>query len=250
MHKLPYKLGLPVGSRSKLGLIVLQADETIEFEFWQLISGLDLALHVSRISSSSKVSKDTLMAMKKELTKAASLFPEKLKFDIVGYACTSASSVIGSETVSKMIKKGCNTGEVCNPISSLIDACNYMKINDILFLSPYVSDVSNRLIAEIRSYGITTTVAGSFNEEIEQNVARIKPRSIVEAVRDIYSGQTAIFISCTNLQTLDVIEVIEQEFSCVCFSSNQVLIWNMLRLAKIDHDVTGYGKLLSKISKE
>jgi maleate isomerase len=125
-----------------------------------------------------------------------------------------------------------------------------MKINDILFLSPYVSDVSNRLIAEIRSYGITTTVAGSFNEEIEQNVARIKPRSIVEAVRDIYSGQTAIFISCTNLQTLDVIEVIEQEFSCVCFSSNQVLIWNMLRLAKIDHDVTGYGKLLSKISIE
>ena len=179
MHKLPYKLGLPVGSRSKLGLIVLQADETIEFEFWQLISGLDIALHVSRISSSSKVSKDTLMAMKKELTKAASLFPEKLKFDIVGYACTSASSVIGSETVSQMIKKGCNTGEVSNPISSLIDACNYMKINDILFLSPYVSDVSNRLIAEIRSYGITTTVAGSFNEEIEQNVARIKPRSIV-----------------------------------------------------------------------
>jgi maleate isomerase len=158
--------------------------------------------------------------------------------------------VIGSETVLKMIKKGCNTGEVCNPISSLIDACNYMKINDILFLSPYVSDVSNRLIAEIRSYGITTTVVGSFNEEIEQNVARIKPRSIVEAVRDIYSGQTAIFISCTNLQTLDVIEVIEQEFSCVCFSSNQVLIWNMLRLAKIDCDVTGYGKLLSKISKE
>ena len=188
MHKLPYELGLPVGSRSKLGLIVLQADETIEFEFWQLISGLDLALHVSRISSSSKVSEDTLMAMKKELTKAASLFPEKLKFDIVGYACTSASSVIGSETVSKMIKKGCNTGEVCNPISSLIDACNYMKINDILFLSPYVSDVSNRLI--------------------------------------------------------------EHEFSCVCFSSNQVLIWNMLRLAKIDCDVTGYGKLLSKISKE
>jgi maleate isomerase len=158
--------------------------------------------------------------------------------------------VIGSETVSKMIKKGCNTGEVSNPISSLIDACNYMKINDSLFLSPYVSDVSNRLIAEIRSYGITTTVVGSFNEEIEQNVARIKPRSIVEAVRDIYSGQTAIFISCTNLQTLDVIEVIEQEFSCVCFSSNQVLIWNMLRLAKIDCDVTGYGKLLSKISKE
>mgnify|MGYP006170772109 FL=1 len=243
MHKLPYELGLPVGSRSKLGLIVLQADETIEFEFWRLISGLDLALHVSRISSSSKVSQDTLMAMKKELTKAASLFPTKSKFDIVGYACTSASSVIGSETVSKMIKKGCDTRVVCNPISSLIEACKYMKVSDILFLSPYVFDVSNRLIDEIQSYGITINVVGSFNEEIEQNVARIKPRSIVEAVRELYSGQAAIFISCTNLQTLDVIEAIEQEFNCVCFSSNQVLIWNMVRLAKIDYDLRGYGKL-------
>jgi maleate isomerase len=125
-----------------------------------------------------------------------------------------------------------------------------MKINDILFLSPYVTDVSNRLIAEICSYGITTTVVGSFDEELEQNVARIKPRSIVEAARDLYSGQAAIFISCTNLQTLDVIEVIEKELGCVCFSSNQVLIWNMLRLAKIDCNLRGHGKLLGKISSE
>ena len=81
MRKVSYEIGLPIGSRAKLGLIVLQADETIEYEFWQLISKLDLALHVSRIPSNSKVSKDGLMAMKKELTEAASLFPEKIRFN-------------------------------------------------------------------------------------------------------------------------------------------------------------------------
>ena len=247
MHKVSHELGLPIGFGSKLGLIVLQSDETIEYEFWELISGLNLALHVSRISSNVNVSEDGLMAMKKELTRAASLFPEKLRFGVVGYACTSASSVIGSDIVSKMIKKGCNTPQVCNPMSSLIEACKYKKINDLLFLTPYVSDVSKILIEEVHSNGINTSVTATFNEEREKNVARIKPSSIVEAVSELYSGQPAIFISCTNLQTLRIIEEIEKKFDCICFSSNQVLIWNMLRLAKVCYNLKGYGKLFTHI---
>ena len=42
------------------------------------------------------------------------------------------------------------------------------------------------------------------------------------------------------------IEEIEKKCGCICFSSNQVLIWQMLRLAEIDHNLRGYGKLLSK----
>ena len=247
MHNVSYELGLPIGYRSKLGLIVLQSDETIEYEFWELISGLNVAVHVSRISSDVNVSQDALIAMKKELTKAASLFPEKLRFGAVGYACTSASSLIGSDIVSIMIKKGCNAAEVCNPMSSLIEACKYKKINDLLFLTPYVPDVSKILIEEVHSHGIKTSVTGTFNEKSEQNVARIKPDSIVDAINELYSGQPAIFISCTNLQTLCIIEEIEKKFDCMCFSSNQVLIWNMLRLAKVEHKLTGFGKLFSSV---
>ena len=247
MHKVSHELGLPIGFKAKLGLIVLQSDETIEYEFWELISGLNLALHVSRISSDANVSEDGLMAMKKKLTTAASLFPEKLRFDAVGYACTSASSVIGSDIVAKMIKKGCNAAQVCNPMSSLIEACKYKKVNDLLFLTPYVPDVSKILIEEVHSHGINTSVTGTFDEESEQNVARIKPGSIIQAVSELYSGQPAIFISCTNLQTLSIIDEIEKKFDCVCFSSNQVLIWNMLRLANVEHSLIGFGKLFSDI---
>ena len=46
--------------------------------------------------------------------------------------------------------------------------------------------------------------------------------------------------------TFTIIEEIEKKCGCICFSSNQVLIWQMLRLAEIDHNLRGYGKLLSK----
>ena len=121
-----------------------------------------------------------------------------------------------------------------------------MKINDLLFLTPYVSDVSEHLIEEVNSNGIRTTVTASFDEKNEASVARIRPTSIVDAVNELYSGQSAIFISCTNLQTFTIIEEIEKN-GCICFSSNQVLIWQMLRLAEIDHNLRGYGKLLVKL---
>ena len=69
-----------------------------------------------------------------------------------------------------------------------------MKINDLLFLTPYVSDVSEHLIEEVNSNGIRTTVTASFDEN-EASVARIRPTSIVDAVNELYSGQSAIFIS-------------------------------------------------------
>ena len=106
--------------------------------------------------------------------------------------------------------------------------------------------MSKILIEEVHSHGINISVAGTFNEESEQNVARIKPGSIIQAVSELYSGQPAIFISCTNLQTFTIIEEIEKKCGCICFSPNQVLIWQMLRLAEIDHNLRGYGKLLSK----
>jgi len=118
---------------------------------------------VSRISSDANVSEDGLMAMKKDLTKAASLFPEKLRFGAVEDAFTSASSVFGSDIVPKIIKKGCNAAQVCNPMSLLIKACKYEKINNLLFLTPYVTDVSKILIEEVYSHGINTSVTGTFN---------------------------------------------------------------------------------------
>ena len=45
------------------------------------------------------------------------------------------------------------------------------------------------------------------------------------------SGVDALFLSCTNLRTLDAIPVLASELRMPVLSSNLVLAWEMLRLA-------------------
>ncbi len=211
-----------------LGMIVLQTDETIEGDLrWMLPA--EVPLYVSRVPSAPEVTPESLRAMSSHLTSAARLLPHALPYAAVGYGCTSASAQIGSDQVAKLIGEGVQTGHVADPLSALIAACKAMNITRLAFLSPYTADVSDRLRAALKVAGIATPVFGSFEEANEASVVRISAQSIIEAACDLSAqgGTQAVFLSCTNLRTLSVIEQIERRTGLSCLSSNQVLGWKL-----------------------
>ena len=96
----PYELD--VDHRPRLGLIVLQADETIEDEFRHYFDPAHVRMNISRVPSGADLTRDTIKAMESALPAAASLFPEGAQLDVVGYACTSGRSVIGPDRVREL----------------------------------------------------------------------------------------------------------------------------------------------------
>jgi maleate isomerase len=54
----------------------------------------------------------------------------------------------------------------------------------------------------------------------------------------------ALFVSCTALPALEIIEEVEEKINKVVFSSNQTLIWDTIRSVGYKSSVDGYGKLL------
>ncbi len=54
----------------------------------------------------------------------------------------------------------------------------------------------------------------------------------------------AYFLSCANIQSIDVIEVLERDLGKPVVTSNQAAIWCSLRMAGIRDDVRGLGALL------
>lgn len=217
-----------------MGLIVLQADETIEQDFRRSVSGAEARLFVSRVPSRPTVTRDTLAEMSRTLPAAAALFPDPVRFDVVGYGCTSGSSVIGPDRVADLIGSACRTAHVTNPLSALIALCRARGVTRLTLLSPYIEEVSETLRQALDRAGITTPVFGSFDIAEEEKVARISERSIVDAAVSLgRSGDTdALFLSCTNLRTLDAIPRIEAALGRPVFSSNQALAWHMRALAQ------------------
>ena len=229
MNNFSYKL--EENYNPSMGLIVLQADQRIELDARQQFDP-KVNLHISRIPSAETVSTDTLKQMEKDLPIAVSLLPNAVDFDVVGYGCTSGTSVIGAENIAKIVKDRCKTKHVTEPVSALIAACRHLGIERIGFLSPYVESVSTGLRETLFLSGVETPIFGSFNEEIEERVVKISTVSISDAAVELGRQDVdAIFLSCTNLNTLPVIKSIEEKIRKPVLSSNQVLAWHMSQLS-------------------
>lgn len=219
-------------TRTKLGLIALQSDRTIEDDARRLLPR-DVSLLVSRVPSSTEVSRETLAQMEGALTGAASLFPVGHRFDAVGYGCTSGTAQIGAGVVADRVQAGTRTAAVSEPLSALIAACAALSVQRIAILSPYVAAVSDRLRHVLAAAHIHTPTFASFDEANEAAVAAIDEPSITRATLAMMADADvdAVFLSCTNLRTLNVIAPLEDRLGLPVLSSNLVLIWHMLRLA-------------------
>jgi len=54
----------------------------------------------------------------------------------------------------------------------------------------------------------------------------------------------ALFISCTALPVLKIIDQVETKIKKTVLSSNQTLIWDTIRSVGYKSSIEGYGKLL------
>ncbi len=233
MTHFDYTLEGRIGARATLGLIVLQADETIEHDFRHHFAAPDVGLYVSRVASGLDVTEATLGAMSAVLPTAAGLLPRGMQFDVVGYGCTSGTAVIGPDKIAQQVRAGCDTHHVTEPLSALVAICAARGVTRLAFLSPYLEPVSRTLRHALNTRGVQTPVFGSFDEEIEQRVAKISEQSLFDAAMTLGASADveAVFLSCTNLRTRAVIPRIEKDLGKPVFSSNQALAWHMAHLA-------------------
>ncbi len=232
MSTLPYTLDPDDPSAVPMGLIVLQTDETIEPEFRSLFIDDKSPLYVSRIPSGAEVNTDTLAQMETDLPAAADLLPKARPYRVVGYGCTSASSVIGSDRVEQMVMQTCNTATVTNPLRAASACARHLGVSKFALLSPYIEEVNTPLRRAFAEQGISMDVFGTFGESEEAKVVRISTDSVVDAAVRLGRDSTvdALFLSCTNLRTLTAIPRIEAQIGKPVLSSNQSLAWHMKQL--------------------
>ena len=58
-----------------------------------------------------------------------------------------------------------------------------------------------------------------------------------------YRDSDAIFVSCTALRIVEVLQEAEDDINKIIISSNQSIIWDSLRSVKINDKISNYGKL-------
>ena len=237
-----------LGAKARLGLIVLQTDQTIEHEFARVFEPQEgVALYAARIPNAMEVSPETLRQMAVDLPHTAGLLPAQFGFDVLGYGCTSGATMIGEDRVDRLIRDVHPQASTTNPISACKAALAALGLKRIALVTPYPVNVTVEMQANLQSAGFQTTAVATFGQSDDFTVARISPASILQAVTQIgaRSDCDGVFVSCTSLRALQIIARAEAAIHKPVIASNQALAWHMMRLAGINGGPANLGQLFS-----
>lgn len=162
---------------------------------------------------------------------------------VVAYACTSGSFVEGAtgEEVLRRTMEDAGAPAARTTSGALIEALRALGVTRLSIATPYVEPVTRRLVSYLAEHGVRTMSSEGLG--LLGNIWRVTYSEVVEIVRAADDpAADALFISCTNLPTYDVIEPLEQALGKPVLTANQVTMWAALRA--LGRQATGRGTLL------
>ena len=229
---------------TKIGLITLSTDLTMESDFYSISRDLPIDVFVNRIKNYNPLTKENLLKMYDQLESVAKDILPNEKINTVAYGCTSGTIAIGKDKIKEKIqlaKPGCY---VTTPITSAIKAIYKMKVKKIAVFTPYPESVNKTVFEYFAKEKIEISSFSSFNLDSDSDIGKVDPDYLLEILAKIDTGDSdALFISCTALPVLKIIDQVETKIKKTVFSSNQTLIWDSIRSVGYTNEIDGYGKL-------
>lgn len=231
----------------RLGLIALATDLTVERDAARLIGWNEAIVHVSRIRFENPTTPENLNAMAPGLAAAASLLAPGADLAALAFACTAASVTIRNEVVAEAFASVRPGVPVVTPSSAGLAALNALGASRIALLTPYLPETTAPMVAYFEAKGLAVAKAACFGLADDRDMARLERDSVVEAAVSLDSAEVdALFLSCTAMPSVDVIDAIEARVGKPVVSSNQAVFWAMRSLAGLPQrppQTGGVGRL-------
>lgn len=152
----------------------------------------------------------------------------------IGYACTSGSFVNGlageRHLHEVMLKAGAKAAVTTS--GALAEAIKTLGIKRLAVVTPYNAELTELLVDYLAQVGAQVTSAGYF--DMERDIARIEEDAVERIAHTVDSiDAEAIFFSCTNLHTFEIIERLERQLKKPILSANQVTAWSTLKAGNL-----------------
>lgn len=230
--------------RAKLGFVLLATEQTITDDMYRICPE-GVGLHFTRVSSPDSITVRSLAALEPQLAEAASRLLPDGSLDVVCYACTSGSLVLGEERVHALLSRGAPGARPTSLIAAVIRALNAVSARRIVVATPYLDEVNAAEQEYLEKAGFRVLEIAGLNLERDSDMVRVSPACILDFAASLDRPEAdAIFVSCGALRSIDIIAGLEARTGKPVIASNQAMAWDALRLAGIHDAIGGFGRLL------
>ena len=230
----------------RVGLIVLATDVMIEKDFLKVFSRVPADLYVNRITNYNPVTAENLKKITNKITSVTENILPGEKIDCIVYGCTSGTIVSGYENIKKKINIAKPDALVTAPSTAALNALKKKNINKISIVTPYTKSVNDDVVNFFKNNNFEVTSNTYFDIQSDVDIGRVDQDQLFKILSSInHKDAEALFVSCTSLPVLNIIEKLEKKLNMTVLSSNQALIWETLESINRNNSIKGYGSLFS-----
>ncbi|HIP74769.1 MAG TPA: maleate cis-trans isomerase [Thermococcus paralvinellae] len=231
------------GWRGRIGLIVPSSNTTMEMELHSALPE-GVSLHTARMPLKD-IAEEELLKMSSPAIESARLLKDA-NVDLILYGCTSGSFIGGANFEAELeekIEKEVNV-PVITTGTAVVEALKILDAQQIIVVTPYTEDINQREkeyleanefeVLDIRGLGLVDNL----------QVGRLEPYEAYRMAKAMFMEEAdAIFISCTNLRTFEIIDVLEDDLGVPVVTSNQASLWLALREMDVREKIPSLGRL-------
>jgi maleate cis-trans isomerase len=147
------------------------------------------------------------------------------KFDIVAYGCTAAGFILGPQGDREMAERIASvTGKpVVTTAASMVQALQAINAKKISLLTPYQDHVNDQLKLFLLAGDIQVQHFDSFYAPDVIALGNITAKQVHDRATSLLARDVdALFIACSQLPTLEILDKLSQTFKKPVLSSIQV----------------------------
>ena len=233
----------------RLGFLVPERNVTCEVEFPHYLPD-GVTAHFSRLPREQAELKAASLVQMMENVETQSRLLTKIDVKVIMAACTSGTFLGGTAAADDLgtrIKRA--TGIPGFTTSTAVtDALRAMGIQRFFMITPYPHDITATEAAFFEALSFEVAGTDTFACTHSPMIPALASSEVTEMVArhaDEIRAADGLFVSCTNLATMDRISAMEETLGKPVVTSNAATLWRALREADMPTVDIGAGSIFT-----
>ncbi len=236
-------MGKGLAHRCSLGFILMSTDLACEADIIAMAPD-GVAAHFTRLKTDDYTTNETLARHIDHMGDAAGRLQPDMKPAVISYCCTSGSIICGEENVFREIRKAAPYTQPLCIVTGVVDALRAVGAQRLVVGTPYLDDINTAEAEYLLGAGFDLLDIQGLRLETGLEFGRVEPSYWKEFALEIDQPEAdAIFLSCSGIRSLEVVEQIEQATGKPVITSNQALMWSAMRRAGLMDQLDGFGRI-------
>jgi maleate isomerase len=238
------------GWRARIGFLVPPGNPTVEPEMIELAPA-GVSVHFTRMSASGSTgahagqderTREQIASLDDTTRLMAMISPQ-----VIVIAHTATSYTLGREGEAALMGRleGTSGTRFVTAFGGVVEALRFLGVQRVAYATPYDQELTERGRGHLASHGFD--VVGMARLEGVRNICEETPARAYAVGRQADRRDAeAVFLSGTGMPTLSIIQALEDDLGKPVISAASAMMWHALRVAGVDTQRPGYGRLFAR----